>query len=35
MSHYKRIKRDLVHKGSIIDFYHDTIEINGIKGNYL
>lgn len=28
---YKRLKRDLVHKGSIIDFYKDSIEINGEK----
>ncbi len=31
MSPYKRLKRDLVQKGSIIDFYKDTIEINGKK----
>ena len=31
MSPYKRIKRDLVQKGSIIDYYHDTIEVNGVK----
>lgn len=31
MSPYKRLKRDLVHKGRIIDFYKDTIEINGVK----
>ncbi len=28
---YKRLKRDLVHEGRIIDFYKDTIEINGAK----
>lgn len=31
MSPYKRLKRDLVQKGSIIDFYRDTIEVNGNK----
>jgi ADP-ribose pyrophosphatase len=31
MSHYKRLKRDLVHKGRIIDYYSDTIEIDGKK----
>lgn len=31
MSLYKRIKRDLIHKGHIIDYYNDTIEINGEK----
>jgi len=31
MSPYKRLKRDLVHKGHIIDYYCDTIEINGEK----
>jgi len=31
MSQYKRIKRELVHNGSIIDFYNDTIEIEGGK----
>lgn len=31
MSQYKRIKRDLVHEGRIIDFYRDTIEIEGGK----
>lgn len=31
MSPYKRLKRDLVHQGRIIDFYKDTIEINGEK----
>ncbi len=31
MDQYKRIKRDLVQKGHIIDFYNDTIEINGSK----
>ncbi len=30
-SPYKRIKRELVQKGSIIDYYHDTIEIDGGK----
>lgn len=29
MEHYKRLKRDLVRKGAIIDYYQDTIEING------
>jgi ADP-ribose pyrophosphatase len=29
MSQYKRLKRDLLHKGHIIDYYHDTIEIEG------
>jgi ADP-ribose pyrophosphatase len=28
---YKRIKRDLVHKGRIIDLYNDTIELEGGK----
>ena len=28
---YKRIKRDLVHKGRIIDLYSDTIELEGGK----
>ncbi|MDF2943706.1 MAG: hypothetical protein K0S01_2564 [Herbinix sp.] len=28
---YKRLERDLVHKGRIIDYYSDTIEINGDK----
>ncbi len=28
---YKRLKRDLVQKGRIIDFYSDTIEIEGGK----
>ncbi len=31
MSPYKRIKRDLVQEGRIIDFYKDTIEIDGGK----
>ncbi len=31
MSEYKRLKRDLVHKGKIIDYYSDTIEIEGGK----
>lgn len=31
MSPYKRLKRDLVQKGRIIDFYKDTIEVNGNK----
>lgn len=31
MENFKRLKRDLIHKGSIIDFYKDTIEINGEK----
>ena len=31
MSPYKRIKRDLVQEGRIIDFYKDTIEIEGGK----
>lgn len=31
MSQYKRIKRDLVHEGRIIDYYTDTIEIEGGK----
>ncbi len=31
MQPYKRLKRDLVQKGSIIDYYKDTIEINGGK----
>ena len=31
MSQYKRLKRDLVHKGNIIDYYNDTIEIEGGK----
>jgi ADP-ribose pyrophosphatase len=31
MNQYKRIKRDLVHKGRIIDYYSDTIEIEGGK----
>ena len=29
MDYYKRIKRELACKGSIIDYYKDTIEING------
>ncbi|HBY70752.1 MAG TPA: NUDIX hydrolase [Lachnospiraceae bacterium] len=29
MDDYKRIKRELACKGSIIDYYKDTIEING------
>lgn len=28
---YKRIKRELVHQGRIIDLYNDTIEIEGEK----
>ena len=28
---YKRLKRDLIHKGRIIDYYNDKIEINGEK----
>ncbi len=28
---YKRLKRDLVHKGRVIDYYNDTIEVNGGK----
>ena len=28
---YKRLKRDLIHKGRVIDYYNDTIEINGTK----
>lgn len=31
MSHYKRIKRELIHKGAIIDYYSDTIEIDNTK----
>lgn len=31
MSPYKRLKRDLVHKGRIIDYYSDTIEVEGGK----
>jgi ADP-ribose pyrophosphatase len=31
MSPYKRLDRKLVHKGKIIDFYNDTIEVNGEK----
>lgn len=31
MSPYKRLARNIVHKGRIIDFYNDTIEINGEK----
>lgn len=31
MSQYKRLKRDLVHQGRIIDLYNDTIEIEGGK----
>ncbi|MGB4659830.1 MAG: NUDIX hydrolase [Mobilitalea sp.] len=31
MSPYKRISRNLVHKGQIIDYYNDSIEINGEK----
>jgi ADP-ribose pyrophosphatase len=34
MSQYKRIQRDLIHKGSIIDYYKDTIEIEGGKQTY-
>lgn len=29
MSQYKRLKRELALKGNIIDFYKDTIEVNG------
>ncbi|MDF2907733.1 MAG: hypothetical protein K0R34_3054 [Herbinix sp.] len=31
MSPYKRLKRDLIQKGKIIDYYQDTIEVNGEK----
>ncbi len=31
MSHYKRVGRKLIHKGTIIDYYADTIEIDGSK----
>lgn len=31
MNPYKRINRELVQKGSIIDYYQDTIQINGSK----
>lgn len=31
MNHYKRLQRDLIKKGSIIDFYSDTIEVDGEK----
>ncbi|NLP34475.1 MAG: NUDIX hydrolase [Clostridiales bacterium] len=31
MEHYKRINRELVSKGSVIDYYQDTIEVNGEK----
>lgn len=31
MNHYKRVQRDLIKKGSIIDFYGDTIEVDGDK----
>lgn len=31
MSQYKRLERNLIHKGSIIDYYADTIEIDGSK----
>ncbi|HWT27274.1 MAG TPA: NUDIX hydrolase [Mobilitalea sp.] len=31
MDQYKRLKRDLIKKGSIIDYYNDTIEVNGEK----
>ena len=31
MDQYKRLDRKLKIKGSIIDYYHDTIEVNGEK----
>ncbi len=31
MDQYRRLKRELTHKGRIIDYYSDTIEINGEK----
>lgn len=31
MDHYKRVRRELANKGSIIDYYKDTIAINGEK----
>ncbi|HKL79454.1 MAG TPA: NUDIX hydrolase [Mobilitalea sp.] len=31
MDHIKRIKRELAIKGSIVDFYSDTMEIDGVK----
>lgn len=31
MDEYKRLKRELTHKGHIIDFYSDTIQINSEK----
>lgn len=31
MSQYKRLRRDLVQEGNIIDFYKDTIEVEGGK----
>lgn len=31
MDQYKRLNRELAQRGSIIDFYRDTIEINGEK----
>ena len=31
MKSYRRIKRDLVHKGNLIDFYNDTILIDEKK----
>ncbi|NLK75227.1 MAG: NUDIX hydrolase [Clostridiales bacterium] len=34
MEHYKRLKRELVRKGAVIDYYKDTIEINGEKLAY-
>lgn len=31
MNHYKRLKRDLIVKGHVIDYYNDTIEVDGEK----
>ncbi len=31
MNPHKRLKRDLIHKGRIIDYYNDTIEVEGGK----
>jgi len=34
VSHYKRLNRELIHKGHIIDYYQDTIEIDEEKQTF-
>ncbi|MDF2542062.1 MAG: hypothetical protein K0S47_1780 [Herbinix sp.] len=34
MNQYQRLDRELLHKGSIVDFYRDRMKINGEKETY-